>query len=149
MKVRIFAIRLVAEKFVSDQKSLNDFLESIEFIKSDTHFVESETNYWSVLVHYEERKIESKPAKKVAAVQEQDLGPEGYDLYEELKRWRAKKAEDWNIPSFMICHNSELLNAVVSRPKTIFELKRLKGFGDLKIENHGEEILTIINANRN
>jgi len=147
MKVRIFAIRLISEKFISDQKSLNDFLETIEFIKSDTHFVEGETNYWSVLVHYEDKK--ANPERKIGDIQEQDLGPEGFDIYQELKRWRTKKAQDWNIASFMICHNSELLNAVVSRPKTITDLRKIKGFGDLKIENHGEEILAIINANKN
>lgn len=147
MKVKIFVIRLISEKFISDQKSLNDFLETIEFIKSDTHFVEGETNYWSVLVHYEERK--NNPQGKVGDIQEQDLEPQQLDVYNELKRWRAKKVQDWNIASFMICHNSELLNAVVSRPKTIMDLRKIKGFGDLKIENHGEEILAIINANRN
>jgi len=146
MKVHIFAIRLNSEKFISDQKSLNDFLESIEFIKSDTHFVEGETNHWSVLIHYEEKKLESKPERKVGDIQEQDLEPEQLGIYQELKTWRTKKAQDWNIASFMICHNSELLNAVVKQPKTISDLKKIKGFGDLKIENHGEEILLIINA---
>lgn len=149
MKVRVFAIRLISEKFISDQKSLNDFLESVEFVKSDTHFVEGETNYWSVLVHYEEKKIESKQERKVGDIQEQDLEPEQLEVYQELKTWRAKKAQDWNIASFMICHNAELLNAVITRPKTISDLKKIKGFGDLKIENHGEEILMIVNANRN
>lgn len=149
MKVRIFDIRLASENFISDQKSLNDFLENIEFIKSDTHFVEDKTNYWSVLIHYEEKKLENKPERKVGDIQEQDLEPEQLGVYQELRTWRAKKAQDWNIASFMICHNSELLNCVVTKPKTISDLKKIKGFGDLKIENHGEEILTIINANRN
>jgi len=149
MKVRIFAIRLISEKFISDQKSLNDFLESIEFVKSDTHFVEDETNYWSVLVHYEEKKSENKPERKIGDIQEQDLEPEQLKVYEELKTWRIRKAQDWNISGFMICHNSELLNCVVTRPKTIADLKNIKGFGNLKIENHGEEILMIINRRRN
>ena len=150
MKVRLFAIRLLPEEFMSDQKSLNDFLETVDFIKSDAHFVESEINYWSVLVHFEDKvegkKLDLNNSNRENKIHEEDLGPEQYDIYKELKRWRIKKAQDWNIPSFMICHNSELLNVVVTRPKTITDLRKIKGFGDLKIENHGEEILAIINA---
>lgn len=147
MKVRLFAIRLLPEKFISDQKSLNDFLENVDFIKSDTHFVESEFKYWSVLVHFED-KVDGKKLdlNNKNKINEEDLDPEQYTIYKELKSWRIKKAQDWSIPSFMICHNSELLSVVVTRPKTISDLRKIKGFGDLKIENHGEEILAIVNA---
>lgn len=150
MKVRLFAIRLVSESFVSDQRKLNEFLDNVEFIKSDSHFVESATNYWSVLVHFEEKKIDVKSEvntkKNLIEIKEQDLSEEQHRLYVELKIWRNKKAQDWSIPSYMICHNSEMLDAIVTKPKTISELKKIKGFGDVKIENHGEEILTLINA---
>lgn len=146
MKVNVFTIRLAGEKFVSDQKFLNDFLETVEFIKSDTHFVEGDVNYWSVLIHFEEKKATSKSEPKKDEIREEDLGPEQFDLYKALKKWRTQKALDWNIPSFMICHNSELLNVVVKRPKTLSDLRKIKGFGELKVENHGEEILAIVNA---
>lgn len=146
MKIRLFAIRLIKDKFLSDQKSFNDFLETIDFVKSDTHFVEGEINYWSVLLHFKDKKPEIKPEAKKSGINEEDLNSEQYDAYKKLKVWRAKKAEDWNIPSFMICHNSELLEAIVKKPKTTSELRKIKGFGDLKVENHGEEIILIINA---
>jgi superfamily II DNA helicase RecQ len=150
MKVRLFAIRLVSEKFISDQKVLNDFLENVDFVKSDTHFIESEINYWSVLVHFEDKKTnfksEEKGSKKVVDILEADLDAHQLENYNKLRNWRTKKAQDWGIPSYMICHNSEFLQVVLKKPKTISDLKMIKGFGDLKIENHGEEILDIINA---
>ena len=55
MKVKVFTIRLTSEKMISDQKALNDFLETIKFVKSATHFVEAEDDsYWSVMVHFED-----------------------------------------------------------------------------------------------
>ena len=55
MKVKVFTIRLTSEKMVSDQKVLNDFLETVKFVKSATHFVEAEdVSYWSVMVHFED-----------------------------------------------------------------------------------------------
>ncbi len=44
MKVRHFIIRLDSDKITSDEKSLNDFLESVDFVKSDVHFIESKVN---------------------------------------------------------------------------------------------------------
>ncbi|MET0760579.1 MAG: single-stranded DNA-binding protein, partial [Flavobacterium sp.] len=62
MKVKLFNIGLNPENLIADQEQLNDFLEGIKFVKSDTHFVESEANYWSVMIHYEE-KVETKTAE--------------------------------------------------------------------------------------
>ncbi|WP_026703878.1 HRDC domain-containing protein [Flavobacterium soli] len=149
MKVNIFTIRLTSEKFVSDQKFLNDFLETVEFIKSDVHFVEGDVNYWSVLIHFEEKNSQNTTSIKPITIKEEDLEPDQKAIYEELKNWRFQKSLDMNIPSYMVCHNSELLNVVVKQPKTLSDLRRIKGFGELKVENHGEEILKIINAKQN
>ena len=42
MKVKLFTIRLTENELEIDQNSLNDFLELINFKKSETHFIESE-----------------------------------------------------------------------------------------------------------
>ena len=148
MKVNVFTIRLLSEKFVSDQKFLNDFLETVEFIKSDVHLVEGEVNYWSVLIHFEEKKNVSIERTN-NGIKEEDLSPEQLNVYRALKKWRTQKSVDGNVPSFMICHNSELLNVVVKQPKTLMDLRRIKGFGEQKVENHGEEILAIVNPSDN
>ncbi|MDR6966830.1 superfamily II DNA helicase RecQ [Flavobacterium arsenatis] len=148
MKVNVFTIRLISEKFVSDQKFLNDFLETVDFVKSDVHFVEGDVSYWSVLIHFEEKKNEVKSEKKKDQILEEDLEPNQIALYNQLKNWRFQKSQDLNIPSFMISHNSELLSVVVKRPKMLSDLRKIKGFGELKVENHGEEILRIVNANQ-
>lgn len=142
MKVKVFTIRLIPEKTLLDQELLNDFLESIEFIKSDTHFVEEETGYWSVLVHYNDKKedIQSLP------MHESDLTVKQLEIYNNLKSWRAQKADRLKVSSFVICYNSELLNIAIKKPRTTSELKTIKGFGDLKSQKHGEEIITILNA---
>ena len=149
MRVNVFTIRLISEKFVSDQKFLNDFLETVEFVKSDVHFVEGEVNYWSVLIHFEEKKNEAKSEKKKDQILEEDLEPNQVALYNELKNWRFQKSQDLNIPSFMISHNSELLNVVVKQPKTLSDLRKIKGFGELKVEHYGEEIVAIVKATQN
>ncbi|WP_051224545.1 HRDC domain-containing protein [Flavobacterium tegetincola] len=150
MKVRIFSIRLAANQLTEDENQLNDFLESVDFLKSDVHFVESKDSYWSVLVHYNEKsrlqKSESSADERNSVV-EQDLNAKQQAFYETLKVWRTNKAKELKIPSYLVCHNSELLNAILREAKTPTDLRSIKGFGELKVEKYGDEILSILNAN--
>ncbi len=149
MKVRHFEIRLVDSQLAEDQNQLNSFLESVDFVKSDCHFVDSENSYWSVLVHYNEKNILSRANNSPEERNEvviQKLSIQQQTVYEALKMWRLNKAQDLKIPTYTICHNSELLNAIVKEAKTPKDLRCIKGFGELKIEKYGNEILSILNA---
>lgn len=144
MNVQVFTIRIASEHLVSDQKKLNDFLQQVMFVKSATHFVASEeAQYWSVLLHYETPT--ETPEKKVPE-QAADLTPGAQYVFECLKQWRTEKAEALNVPKFMICHNSELINIAFHHPKNVEGLKRIKGFGDKKTAKYGEEIISVLNA---
>jgi superfamily II DNA helicase RecQ len=149
MKVRHFIIRLDSDKITSDEKSLNDFLESVDFVKSDVHFIESKVNYWSVLVHFREKetgaKLESN-AEEANKISEQNLSPQQKVIFSALKEWRSELAQEKKLPSYTICHNSELLNIVSQEPKSMSDFKKINGFGDIKIEKYGNDILNILNA---
>ena len=149
MKVRLFTIRMVADQLAEDENQLNGFLESIEFVKSDTHFVESKSSYWSVLIHYKEKgksPLVEKSALERNEVVEHNLNESQKLIYETLKTWRADKAQNLKIPSYTICHNSEILNAILREAKTPSDLRTIKGFGELKVEKYGGEILAVLNA---
>jgi ribonuclease D len=161
MKIKVFAIRPESEYLNFDQQQLNGFLDSIEFKKSSTHFIEAEPNYWSVLVYYEEkiqqinmvkesviqRKEVSKSEVKIAEqLQEADLDLEQLAILKNLKQWRSEKAYKLKISNFLICHNSELINVVIQKPSSLLELRRIKGFGELKSDKYGEDILAILKA---
>lgn len=67
-------------------------------------------------------------------------------MYSALKEWRSELAQEKNRPTYTICHNSELLNIIIQNPKTMSDFRKIKGFGDIKIEKYGNEILNILNA---
>lgn len=161
MKVKVFAIRPESEYLNFDQQQLNGFLDAIEFKKSSTHFIEAEPNYWSVLVYYEEKEqqitlvketafqqqAESKSEVKISdQLQEADLDLEQLEILKNLKQWRSEKAYQLKVSNFLICHNSELINIVVQKPSSISELRRIKGFGNLKSDKYGDDILTVLKA---
>lgn len=84
MKVRVFSIRLAANQLTEDKNQLNDFLESVDFLKSDVHFVESKERYWSVLIHYNEKSKQPKSettADERNSVVEQELNSEQQAFY--------------------------------------------------------------------
>lgn len=144
MQVRLFIIRVAPSCFMEDQRMLNDFLEQVKFVKSATHFVEStEQQYWSVLLHYEDKL---KPKETPTAVEESDLTPGGLYVLECLKQWRTEKADELNIPKFMICHNSELINIAFHHPKDKEALRSIKGFGEKKIGKYGDDIMRVLNV---
>lgn len=143
MKVKVFTIRLTENELEIDQNSLNDFLEMVTFIKSSTQFVEVENgSHWSVLVHYEE----ISEAKNADSIQEVELTEREQLIYQNLKQWRAEKATELGFKSFMICHNSVLMNIAVCKPESISQLRKIKGFGEVKLNKYGEDIIALLNA---
>ena len=67
------------------------------------------------------------------------------DIYKELKEYRLCKSKEENLKAFMIFTN-EMLDALTNiKPKSKEELLNIKGFGDKKVEQYGDEILFIIN----
>ena len=145
MKAQLFTISTNKNQLEIDQNSLNDFLETIEVIKTDTAFLEEE-NCWSVLVLFEEKssKIETKTATKLDV--EVELSAYDTQIYNHLKTWRSEKAEQLGWKNFMICHNSHLLEIAVNKPNSIDELKQIKGFGSAKTNQFGDDIISLLNA---
>ena len=67
------------------------------------------------------------------------------ELFEQLKKWRMRKAEEFDQPAFFVMHQKCLIQIVEQLPKTPEELKRIKGIGKRKVKAFGDEIIDIIN----
>lgn len=145
MKTKIFKIRLSEEFIHADQKLLDRFLQENNILKYETAFVKDEENYWSVILYYEELKVQVNEAKpeKYSAEQEQ-LNPDEIKILDCLKLWRTEKAKEKSLPVYLIATNKELLSIAKYKPIKKEELLDIKGFGKYKIENYGEEIIEIL-----
>ena len=69
---------------------------------------------------------------------------ESLSVLEALKEWRKSIATEKDIPAYCVFHDSTLIEIANQSPKTIHELKSIKGIGERKIEDYGEEILRIM-----
>lgn len=145
MNIRVFNIRLSKEFCIVDQNRMNEFLDSVEVKLTSTNFVTTgTTDYWSAVVFYELKKEKEKPKENKLSYE--GLSHEEKQIFTALKQWRNDLAANLGWSSFRICHNSHLMAIAEVKPETLEELAKLKGFGEVRTEKYGEDILAIVNA---
>jgi len=144
MLVKVFNVRIDPVFLEADQKVVNDFLEEVVFKKSSTQFVENESSYWSVIIHYEPLVLKQEEVLERKSFE--DLTDNDRKLYMYLNKWREEKATSLNAKKFMICHNSELIDLAMYKPSNEDELQQIKGFGKQKTARFGADILAILRS---
>ena len=65
------------------------------------------------------------------------------ELREKLQEWRTERFKMDNVPAYTIMHQSTLMEIASLIPKTMDGLLKIKGFGKVKCEKYGEDILKI------
>jgi superfamily II DNA helicase RecQ len=141
MNIKVFNIRLDKENCQQDQSRMNAFLDSVEVKLTSTNFVTTGTiDFWSAVVFYELKKNDSKPTEVI------ELNEQENEIFTALKQWRNDLAQKLGWSSFRICHNSHLISIVKSKPQNLDELKTVKGFGESRTLNYGDDILSVLNA---
>ncbi|HPW88198.1 MAG TPA: HRDC domain-containing protein [Kaistella chaponensis] len=145
MKTKIFKIRLSEEFIYDDQKRLDHFLQENNILKYETAFVKEEENYWSVILYYEELKVQfNEPKNEKYSAEQEQLNSDEIKILDSLKLWRSEKAKEKSLPVYFIATNKELLSIAKYKPIKKEELLDIKGFGKFKIENYGGEIIQIL-----
>ncbi len=66
-------------------------------------------------------------------------------LYEQLKSWRAEKADSMDLPHYMILPYKTMAEICSCLPSSLTELKAIKGMGSKKLKSFGSDLLEIIN----
>ncbi|MBU3915145.1 HRDC domain-containing protein [bacterium] len=120
------------------EAGLNDFLLNKKLISWQAEFFQqSGRSYWSVFLEYES-------VSKQKEIPKLNLTPEQELLFQKLREWRKEQAEKQGIPVYVIANNQILGEMVTRQPKTLEDLKQIKGFGDKKVTDYGKEILHLI-----
>lgn len=65
-------------------------------------------------------------------------------LLRRLREWRNSKAEESDLPHYMILPQRTMVSLVNFLPQSLRALKQIKGMGTKKSEKYGEELLDII-----
>lgn len=65
-------------------------------------------------------------------------------VYKALKDYRYNQSKIEKIKAYYIFNNAQLKSIIEANPKTINELKMIKGFAEIKCSKYGEDILRIL-----
>ena len=63
-----------------------------------------------------------------------------------LQDYRLKKSKECQLPAYCILSNDVINLISENKPKCNTELKLIKGLGDKKIQQYGNDIINIINV---
>lgn len=83
------------------------------------------------------RKIEFEDVKT-------DIFVEEGELYQALKAFRLNKSREEKIKPYFIFNDAQLQDLMTKKPKTKEELLEVAGFGPVKVEKYGKEILNLL-----
>jgi hypothetical protein len=67
-------------------------------------------------------------------------------LFAQLKQWREDLAEVAGLERYQIMHTKTLLELVQLLPQNLAALKKVKGIGEAKVKQFGEELIAMIQA---
>lgn len=93
---------------------------------------------------YERYKIQTDKLPDKLVIPSSEVKVEDNDLFEELKSYRLNKSREENTRAYYIYSNKELKSLIAMMPLTKEELKKVNGFGQIKIEKYGDDIINII-----
>jgi superfamily II DNA helicase RecQ len=65
-------------------------------------------------------------------------------LYEELRAWRLELSRAEGVPAFVVFSNAHLRGIAERAPRTVADLARCSGVGEVKLERYGEDVLDVI-----
>jgi ATP-dependent DNA helicase RecQ len=68
------------------------------------------------------------------------------ELYCEIKALRQKIADSANVPAYIILGDSTLIEIAAYLPQTLDDMRKISGFGDVKIQRYGTDFLDAVLA---
>jgi ATP-dependent DNA helicase RecQ len=66
------------------------------------------------------------------------------DVVARLRRWRLERSQDDAVPAYVVLHDATLRELASLRPQTKDELAGVKGFGPVKLERYGDDLLAVL-----
>jgi ATP-dependent DNA helicase RecQ len=63
---------------------------------------------------------------------------------ERLRHWRRERSRDDGVPAYVVLHDSTLQELAAVQPRTHDELAGIKGFGPVKLERYGDDLLAVM-----
>ena len=66
------------------------------------------------------------------------------DLVGRLRSWRLERSQEDAVPAYVVLHDATLRELAALRPQTLAELAGVKGFGPVKLDRYGDDLLAVL-----
>jgi RecQ family ATP-dependent DNA helicase len=66
------------------------------------------------------------------------------NLVTRLRSWRLGRSQEDAVPAYVVLHDATLRELASIRPQTLDELAGVKGFGPVKVERYGDDLLAVL-----
>jgi ATP-dependent DNA helicase RecQ len=66
------------------------------------------------------------------------------DLVIRLRNWRLERSQEDAVPAYVVLHDTTLRELAAVRPQTLAELASIKGFGPVKVDRYGDDLLAVL-----
>jgi hypothetical protein len=105
-------------------------------------------------VDYTERYFQGDSTEHSVGIQETkesggtEISIEETPLYQALKQYRYETSISEGVKAFYIFSNAQLEALIAVMPRSLDELRKVSGFGEVKCEKYGEAILGIVDKHR-
>lgn len=145
MKLKIFTFRF-SENFEGfDDTDMQKFIKEKDVIEySDHFFIHDKTPCLTIIVSYRDIAPDEKSQYSRRNDPRQELNEREKTLYDALRNWRTARAKQEGIPPYIIANNKQLAKMIRIKAKTLSDLVKIDGIGELKVKQYGKEILEII-----
>lgn len=115
-------------------------------------------NLWLQITEAGQKVLKGEVDFKVTAFEEKNLkaaskkkskssGTPDEDLLAQLKSWRLDKAKSNSVPAYVIFNDATLQQLASEKPVSKEHLANIQGFGKVKIDRFGDDVLNIIGQN--
>jgi superfamily II DNA helicase RecQ len=128
------------------QAELDRFTGTHRVLGTAQEFVQQGSNSgWSIAVDYVEAAsaaaftsaASSRPKLDYQAI----LDPQTFAVFTALRDKRKELAERDSIPAYAIITNEQMAKLAQMRAKTLEDMKQIEGFGEIRINKYGRELL--------
>lgn len=134
------------ESAVSDERMLEWAKSYLNLHKDvDKDYIEKYEQYKINNSKSENRAVEKSDIEEKISVVNVTIPVEESDIFRELKAYRLTKSREEKIKPYFIYNNNQLKDLISRMPRSKEELMTVDGFGKVKVDKYGDDILNIVN----
>jgi len=129
-----------------DDEPLRDFVKDKKILQMNEHFFQKDGEpYLAIFIAFENSPMAlPEKAKKKDDSWRELIKDEDLPLFNALRDWRKMRSDQEGYPPYLICTNKILAAVLDKRPQTLEELGQIEGFGKVKLEKYGKDILKFL-----